>query len=227
MLICCTDVLFASSCFRTVLSRGSLLPPACVSDDLSFLHFGTSGEFLSHLGPSYSGLMPRCHLSSVAPPTACHVAASATLVSSEISAGCSVGYGSVVCDSRILNKTNIASRCIVVGFDSTVEGSDKASEQGADAPPPPSFVLPPSTCLWQVPLKGEGEEKGGGKGAREVLLCCGVDDNPKDSVNKGGTFLGRPWLSWMRERGVQAVDLWPDVSLKGESSCAALDVEVR
>jgi len=49
-------------------------------------------------------------------------------------------------------------------------------------------------------------------------VCCGVDDNPKDTLSQGGTFCGVPWPHWLHERGVQQHLLWPSELSGGDSS---------
>ncbi|CAI5466956.1 unnamed protein product [Closterium sp. Yama58-4] len=183
------------------------------ADDLSFLHFGTSSEYLHHMSLPYTGRMPRRHLSAVAAPTDCHVAQSAALISSHVPPGACVGEGSVVSDSWLVRGTRIGDRCVVIGVDTAAAAAaESASSTSASAeldssrPPTPiitsvcPLVLPSHMCLWQVPLKG----------GREVTLCCGVDDNPKLSFSGGGSFCGRPWRLWLRDRGLKETDIWPD-----------------
>ncbi|GJP66903.1 hypothetical protein CLOP_g23780 [Closterium sp. NIES-67] len=222
------------------------------ADDLSFLHFGTSSEYLRHMRLAYLGQMPRRHLSVAPAPTECHVTQSATLISSLVRPGACVGEGSVVSDSTLVGGTRIGDGCIVIGVDTAAAESAHAETAHAESasaksaafsesasaesalgeasnhaatmppphgrtpipsttssypapPPPPPLVLPSHMCLWQVPLKG----------GREVTLCCGVDDNPKLSVSGGGSFCGRPWGLWLKERGLKAADLWPETDNQG------------
>ncbi|CAI5527033.1 unnamed protein product [Closterium sp. Naga37s-1] len=200
------------------------------SDDLSFLHFGTSSEYLHHMRLAYTGRMPRRHLSAVAAPTDCHVAQSAALISSHVPPGACVGEGSVVSDSWLVRGTRIGDRCVVIGVDTAAAAAaaesasatlasatsagaaDAATAESASSGSPTPIVtsfcplvLPSHMCLWQVPLKG----------GREVTLCCGVDDNPKLSFSGGGSFCGRPWKLWLKDRGLTATDIWPDTDKLG------------
>ncbi|GJP45147.1 hypothetical protein CLOM_g4560, partial [Closterium sp. NIES-68] len=221
------------------------------ADGLSFLHFGTSSEYLYHIRLAYSGRMPRRHLCVVPAPTECHVAESAALISSHVHPFACVGEGSVVSDSTLVPGTRVGDRCVVIGVDTaaaesafakSAECSGSAAAESAASgapynaaatttiplshrpptipstpfrsspispppppPPPPPLVLPSHMCLWQVPLKG----------GREVTLCCGVDDNPKLSLSGGGSFCGRPWKLWLRDRGLLETDVWPDTDNQG------------
>eukprot|EP00850_Spirogloea_muscicola_P010978 SM000066S20453 [mRNA] locus=s66:446573:453806:- [translate_table: standard] len=175
-----------------------------VAEDLTFMHFGTSGEILDHLGHALGERVSRRHLSSTAGPSCCHVAESATLVSSIVEAGASVGDGSLVADSVLTAGCRVGNRCIVMGIDtSSASSNDEPGTSGATTAW--RWVVPDNSCVWGAPLVD-------GRGS--VVLACGIDDNPKQlmvgdgSGRHGGTFGGRPWTDWLRSREVLATELW-------------------
>ncbi|KAK6919934.1 GHMP kinase N-terminal domain [Dillenia turbinata] len=158
-------------------------------NDLSFLHFGTSSEVLDHLSGTHSGLVGRRHLCSIPATTVSDIAASAIIVSSKITAGVSIGEDSLVYDSSISGRVQIGSLSIVVGIN-IPEGSANNSC---------CFVLPDRHCLWEVPLIGR---------TSRVIVYCGLHDNPKNSVEKYGTFCGKPWKKVLSDLGIQESELW-------------------
>ncbi|KAK6919945.1 L-fucokinase [Dillenia turbinata] len=160
-----------------------------IADDLSFLHFGTSSEVLDHLSGTHSGLVGRRHLCSIPTTTLSDIAASAIIVSSKITAGVSIGEDSLVYDSSIFGRVQIGSLSIVVGIN-IPEGSANNSC---------CFVLPDRHCLWEVPLIGR---------TSRLIVCCGLHDNPKNSVEKYGTFCGKPWKKVLSDLGIQESELW-------------------
>ncbi|OEL29849.1 Bifunctional fucokinase/fucose pyrophosphorylase [Dichanthelium oligosanthes] len=83
--------------------------------DFSFLHFGTSAEVLDHLAGSYSGLVGRRHMCALPETTACDIAATAIILSTNISSGVSIGEDSLVYDSVLCGRIRIGSQSIVVG----------------------------------------------------------------------------------------------------------------
>ncbi|KAK3148584.1 hypothetical protein QOZ80_3BG0296840 [Eleusine coracana subsp. coracana] len=158
------------------------------SYDFSFLHFGTSAEVLDHLAGSYSGLAGRRHMCSLPETTACDIAATSIILSTRISAGVSVGEDSLIYNSLFCGRVRIGSQCIVVGVNlNECQGSSS------------SFVLPDRHCLWEVPLVNS---------LGRVLVYCGLHDNPKVSVEKVGTFCGKPWSNVLKDLRVQDKDLW-------------------
>eukprot|EP01018_Ginkgo_biloba_P012713 Gb_11899 [translate_table: standard] len=169
--------------------------------DLLFLHFGTSSEILDHLGEGHAGRVGRRHLSSIPASTCCDLATSAVILSSEIASGTSVGDDSLIYDSTLSSGVQIGSRCVVVGVHIEQEretGSGKTS---------PLLVLPDRHCLWEVPLLGN---------AGRVILCCGLEDNPKSLFSSGGTFCGKPWGKVFSELGIQESNLWDHRQTKQE-----------
>ncbi|PKA46527.1 Bifunctional fucokinase/fucose pyrophosphorylase [Apostasia shenzhenica] len=161
------------------------------ADGLSFLHFGTSNEVLDHLSGSDSGLIGRRHLCSIPETTVCDIAASAVILSSQISAGVSIGEDSMVYDSVLSGRIQIGSLSIVVGVNTEaacVEAQKKIE-----------FVLPDRHCLWEVPLIGC---------MGTIFIYCGLQDNPKKSVEDDGTFCGKPWRKFLIDLGIQEADLW-------------------
>ncbi|PKI36701.1 hypothetical protein CRG98_042906 [Punica granatum] len=161
------------------------------ANELSFLHFGTSGEVLDHLSGFGSAIVGRRHLCSIPATTVADIAASAVVISSKIAPGASVGDDSLIYDSAISGLVQIGSQCIVVGIN-IPEEKDRIAE-------PFRFMLPDRHCLWEVPLVGSAER---------VIVFCGLHDNPKNSLSKDGTFCGKPWKKVLQELGIDEKDLW-------------------
>lgn len=151
-----------------------------VSDDLRFLHFGTSAEFLDHLSRSWEG--NRCTRLLV------HAGSGADresiLISSDINTSARIGRGSFVAGSILGSQCAIGSRCIV----------------GYVNIPNESISLPDHHILWQVPVRTKN-------GSQWVTAWCGVDDNPKDSFSTA-TFGNRLFSVWMEQHGIAPQDLW-------------------
>ncbi|KAG0474945.1 hypothetical protein HPP92_014631 [Vanilla planifolia] len=158
---------------------------------LSFLHFGTSSEVLEHLSGPDSGLVGRRHLCSIPETTACDIAASAIILSSKISPEVSIGEDTLVYDSSLSGRIQIGSQSIVVGVNT--EGVCTESQDRIE------FILPDRHCLWEVPLIGC---------TRTVIIYCGLQDNPKRSVEEDGTFCGKSWTKVLLDLGIQETDLW-------------------
>eukprot|EP00850_Spirogloea_muscicola_P008635 SM000046S16416 [mRNA] locus=s46:535011:542266:- [translate_table: standard] len=183
-----------------------------VAEDLTFMHFGTSGEILDHLGHALGGRVSRRHLSSTAGPSCCHVAESATLVSTIVEAGASIGDGSLVADSVLTAGCRVGNRCIVMCIDA-LDAASSHEPGTSGATTAWRWVVPDSSCVWRAPLVN-------GRGS--VVLACGVDDNPKQLMvddgggRHGGTFGGRPWTDWLRCREVLAMELWEPTEVAAE-----------
>lgn len=160
--------------------------------DLLFLHFGTSSEILDHLSEGNGGRVGRRHLSSIPASTVCDLATSAAILSSEIASGVSVGDDSLIYDSILSSGVQIGSRCVVVGVHIDQERR-VYNENG------PFLILPDRHCLWEVPLVGD---------TGRVILCCGIEDNPKSSIYSGGTFCGKPWEKVFSKLGIRESNLW-------------------
>lgn len=156
-----------------------------------FLHFGTSSEVLDHLSGTGSELVGRRHLCSIPATNVSDIASSAVVLSSKITPGVSIGDDSLVYDSSISSGIQIGSLSIVVGVN--VPKVNGTTEN------PFRFMLPDRHCLWEVPLVGCTER---------VIVYCGLHDNPKDSLSKGGTFCGKPWKKVLLDLGIQESDLW-------------------
>ncbi|XP_047315661.1 bifunctional fucokinase/fucose pyrophosphorylase [Impatiens glandulifera] len=153
--------------------------------DLSFLHFGTSSEVLDHLSAAGFELVGRRHLCSVPATTVSDIAASAIILSSKIAPEVSIGEDSLVYDSTISCGTRIGSLAIVVGLSMPVD--------------PFKFMLPDRHCVWEVPLVGC---------TGNVIVYCGLHDNPKSPISKDGTFCGRPWKRVLDDLSIHEADLW-------------------
>ncbi|KAK8941426.1 Bifunctional fucokinase/fucose pyrophosphorylase [Platanthera zijinensis] len=159
--------------------------------DLSFLHFGTSSEVLDHLSGTDSGIVGRRHLCYIPETTACDIAASAIILSSKISPCVSVGEDSLLYDSVLAGKIQIGSQSIVVGVNT--EGACIETENKIE------FILPGRHCLWEIPLVGCMET---------IIIYCGLQDNPKKSIEDDGTFCGKPWRKVLLDLEIQEIDLW-------------------
>ncbi|KAI4355267.1 hypothetical protein L6164_004057 [Bauhinia variegata] len=168
--------------------------------DLLFLHFGTSSEVLDHLSGVGSELVGRRHLCSIPATTASDITASAIILSSKIAPGISIGEDSLIYDSSISGRIQIGSLCIVVGVNISLDdytGSENSFK----------FMLPDRHCLWEVPLLESSER---------VLVYCGLHDNPKSLLSRGGTFCGKPWKKVLDDLGIQESDLWGSTGTDGK-----------
>lgn len=169
------------------------------TDDLLFLHFGTSSEVLDHLSGSRSGLVGRRHLCAIPATNVSDIAASAVVLSSKISPGVSIGDDSLVYDSSISSGIQIGSLSIVVSIN--------VPEVNGITEHPFRFMLPDRHCLWEVPLSGC---------TGRVIVYCGLHDNPKDPSSKDGTFCGKPWKKVVDDLGIQEDDLWSSAGYQGK-----------
>jgi fucokinase len=124
--------------------------------------------------------------------TACDIADTSIILSTRISARVSVGEDSLIYNSSFCGRVRIGSQCIVVGVNlHELQGSSS------------SFVLPDRHCLWEVPLVNS---------VGRVLVYSGLHDNPKVSIEKDGTFCGKPWSNVLEVLGIQETDLWNSAS---------------
>lgn len=151
------------------------------ADGLAFVHFGSSAEVLQHVSHDWEGRLSRRVLAECG----ANVETTACVCASEVAGDAVVGPGSFVYASRLGTRTRVGGRCVVVGV------------EAGDAP----CHVPDNACLWQVPVVGDGGRR------CTVSVCCGVDDNPKDSWLKG-TFCGRDLRLWADQHGVAPEDLW-------------------
>ncbi|KAJ7951342.1 bifunctional fucokinase/fucose pyrophosphorylase [Quillaja saponaria] len=165
---------------------------SCCAYDLLFLHFGTSSEVLDHLSGVGTGLVGQRHLCSIPATTVSDIAASAIVLSSKIAPGVSIGEDSLIYDSSISGGIQIGSLSIVVGVNIPVDDGKRDGDLFR-------FMLPDRLCLWEVPLVGSNER---------VLVFCGLHDNPKSPLSKGGTFCGKPWKKVLNDMSIQESDLW-------------------
>jgi len=101
----------------------------------------------------------------------------------------------------------------VHGRDSWIEGCRIAADVqldgqnvmvGVDVDAP--LALPRGACLEVLP----GRNRAGDDVA--FVRCYGVQDTFKHSLSQNGLFCGRPLLDWLHAAGVDADDVWPDVS---------------
>ncbi|KAL2653105.1 hypothetical protein R1flu_021233 [Riccia fluitans] len=160
------------------------------SYDMKFLHFGTSGEVLDHLAVNYGGCVGKRHLSSLASASESEVASTAVVLACQVLAGVSIGDESLVFDCSLGKRVRIGARCIVMNIHTN---SDEVSDSTLD--------VPDWHTLWEVPLKGKSKNR--------LILCCGIDDNPKALYEQGGTFCRTSWNKFMSDREILEEDLWP------------------
>ncbi|WOL10044.1 hypothetical protein Cni_G18798 [Canna indica] len=160
---------------------------------LSFLHFGTSTEVLDHLSGPNSELVGHRHLCSMPETTSCDIAASAVIISSKIAPGASVGEDCLVYNSSLSGRILIGSQSIVVGVN--ISCLNKLGQIDNSF----RFILPDRHCLWEVPLVAS---------LGRIIVYCGLQDNPKVSVEKGGTFCGKPWKRVLHYLKIDKSDLW-------------------
>jgi hypothetical protein len=55
--------------------------------------------------------------------------------------------------------------------------------------------------LWDVPISGELVDS-------QVMLSCGINDNPKLPKYSGRTFCGQLWDTFLAKQGISGADLW-------------------
>jgi len=152
-------------------------------DDMAFVHVGTTTEFLEWIRSPWEGLMERRVLAECAAA----LAESVTVAASAIDTGAQVGGGSLVYGSRLGASVRVGARCLVAHAD-----------LGEAA-----LALPDGCCLWQVPVAAADDAAQ----ASNILLCCGVDDDPKLPLDRA-TFCGAKLTEWLSQRGIGAEELW-------------------
>lgn len=135
------------------------------------------------------GRSARNQYSSVPSSTVCEVAPSAVLIGCDIHPGVSVGENSLVYDCTLVNGVQIGARCVVMGLQSMSQEEFSLC------------VLPDRHCLWEVPVTVQSANF-------RVTLCCGLDDDPKISIQSGGTFCGEAWAKFLSRRSISETDLW-------------------
>ena len=153
---------------------------------MEFLHFGTSSEVLDHLAEDHNGRILRNQFSAISGSLMCDVAPSACVIGCDVHSNVSVGEGSLVFSCTLVEGVRIGSRCVAMSLISR----DPASK----------FALPDRHCLWRVPVSIMP--------GSEVILCCGLDDDPKVPFKSGGTICGGPWGKFINDRGMSKCDLW-------------------
>ena len=151
-----------------------------------FVHFGTTREYVRFLRESLLAL------------DACGWRASCASWVSPMSPGRDDGQAVLV--SSYLARDCPSSGCIV---DSSVEGQLSMGEDSMLAgtvTQRTSLSVASRVVVHQLPLE---EARG------FVTRVYGVGDDPRLSVESGGTFLGRPWTEWLAEGTFSRQDLWP------------------
>ncbi len=151
-----------------------------------FEHFGTTEEYVTVLRERLDTFREcgwRADCASWVDPV--HVAQqtpSAVVASSYVSAG------------------SLGSGCVV---DSCIKGSLRLAEDSLLAhviTDRPVLDVRPGVAIHQIVLRS---------GLGYVTRIYGRTDDPKKSVDAGGTFLGRSWESWLASGVFSAEDLWP------------------
>ncbi len=102
-------------------------------DDLRFLHFGTTAEYLEDLARPWRGRMQRRILAR----HGLLLHPDATLIDSDLDPAVPVGSASMIYGSRLGPGTAVGNRCLLLHVDCTDE-----------------LRVPDHRCLWQVPLGG-------------------------------------------------------------------------
>jgi len=151
-----------------------------------FEHFGTTREYLAVLRQrlvtfSSCGWRGNC-ASWLDPVHAGQQNGDHVLVNSYVAAG------------------SLASGCVA---DSSIEGYlilEDGSLLANVITERPSLDVQPGVVLHQVTLKTRGGF---------VTRVYGTSDDPKKTVQMGGTFLGRPWQEWLASGVFSVEDLWP------------------
>jgi fucokinase len=151
-------------------------------EGMDFIHLGSTSEVLNHLGFAWDGKMSRRVLAE----TGRAVADSASVYLSRLAPGAHVGSNSLILASRLGDGARVGNRCVVMGLD----------DGGED------LHLPDHCCLWQLPL----DAKAGGP-AVNVLVCCGVDDDPKSPLPEA-TFCNRNFGDWLARQGIPLDAVW-------------------
>lgn len=154
---------------------------------MEFLHFGTSSEVLDHLAEDHKGRVLRNQFSAISGSMMCEVSPSASVIGCDVHGNVSVGEGSLVFSCTLVEGVRIGSRCVATGLTSQKPDSN--------------FALPDRHCLWRVPVSIQTQ-------SAQVILCCGLDDDPKVPSASGGTFCGGQWGKFLSDRGIAKRDLW-------------------
>ncbi|KAH7316282.1 hypothetical protein KP509_21G086500 [Ceratopteris richardii] len=159
--------------------------------NLTFLHFGTSMEVLSHITSYFGGKTTFCRSNLDMGDSHVVRASSGSVIASDITGTVHVGDQSLIYNCTLKDGVHIGRRCIILGIDS----ESLTTVQGGGL----SLVVPDQHCLWEVPLIDSNSR---------VTLCCSIQDNPKVSIHELGKFCGKQWEDVFNHLGVGGDDLW-------------------
>ena len=163
---------------------------AAVLDNASFLHFGTTRQYRDELA---KGQVPGFALAGV--------------MNSHIARG-------VECDGAKVYDSTIMGEGSRIGARALVEDSDLAGRVELEPGAVVSGVCAQAKVLHvrtDVVLHQVLAAYPGQGGAMTTTLVFGVDDNPKATLDRGGTFLGEPFERWLEARGIHPDEIWPGV----------------
>ena len=96
---------------------------------------------------------------------------------------------------------SLSAGCVV---DSSIEGQLVLGGEGLLAnvvTRRPALEVASEVVLHQLSIEG-------GRGF--VTRIYGIGDDPKETIETGGTFLARPWKEWLANGTFSLADLWPD-----------------
>lgn len=145
------------------------------------IHFGTTKELLNIMT---SDIEKYDYLHWQYCTTSLGTVNKSNIINSEIESGASIGKGCYIEDSYICSKATVEDGCII----SNVNLKSK-------------MLIKKGTVLHLLPLYEE-------KNRKYVARIYGVNDNPKDVLNNGITFLGFPISGWMKNNNINIEDLW-------------------
>jgi fucokinase len=104
---------------------------------------------------------------------------------------------SITPPARIYGRDSWVEACRIAA-DVQLPGPNVLVGLDVDAP----LSLPPGACLEVLPGRNRAGEN------MRFVRCYGV----RDTFKQNSQFCGRPLLDWLRAAGVDAGDVWPDVS---------------
>jgi fucokinase len=150
-----------------------------------FTHVGTTSLFRHLLtgGTDFSRLYSvRQRLGAVELPG---VQSSGIVIDSVIGSG-SIGAGAVVIESLVGGRAEIARGAVIHGVE--VDGG---------------LCVPEDTVLHMVPVRTPDGHAG------TVIRVYGVGDNPKQPLDAGAAWMGRPFEETLRALGIDQTEVWP------------------
>lgn len=150
-----------------------------------FIHFGTTRELLclvtEELG-DYSGLGWSRHVSSVADISDASESSFATH-NAYIGRRTEISGGAYIENSFLLDQTQVGGGAIVSGL--KLRG----------------YQVPAHTVMHGLPIDVNGKDA-------VVIRVYDVEDNPKDRLSGGGSFLGTTMDAFLRKNDLKMSDIW-------------------